>query len=588
LTFSPVYCYGSKSKRGCCERLIAAAERGRSRPAVVRVPPRHRCSLTPSHASTPTRPCLRCDGLLPAMATRVAVAVAVASLGGLLAGAAPVHDEVQSLPGWEGPLPSRHFSGFLEVRPSYHLHYVFVESSGPDPTAAPVVLWLNGGPGASSFGYGYLTELGPFYAVGGNASSTTSSLPELRANPAAWTTVANVIFLETPSNVGFSFCGATAAKSEPCRGGTEGDSGGPIPFQASAWTDTSTAKLNYAALQAWYAKFPEYANNPFWIWGESYAGIYVPMLAELILNASASHPAAELGRGGQVAVPLRGIGVGNGCLGNEVGRCSAQGTRIEMSFLFGHGAISQPTYAALQAECPDFTRPNTMCERWLETASAEAGHYYGYNLYDDCGPDDQATEEHSKAEESGPHAHRTWRGHQAYKLGAAQRRTVGGSSGSHQPPPDATRFGYPCGKQNGAVRWLNNPTVRSALHVPPEEFYGYKFFLDQIAPPFNYTSDVASLVPTYRRLIPRIKVLIYNGDIDPCVPYNGNEEWTRGLGLHEVEPWHAWHSDPGTGSQIAGYQTVYEHNFTFATVKGTAPRDMHVDQKTSLDWLRFT
>ena len=52
--------------------------------------------------------------------------------------------------------------------------------------------------------------------------------------------------------------------------------------------------------------------------------------------------------------------------------------------------------------------------------------------------------------------------------------------------------------------------------------------VDQIEPPFNYTSDVASLVPTYLRLIPEYRVLIYNGDVDPCVPYNGNEEWTRG------------------------------------------------------------
>ena len=39
--------------------------------------------------------------------------------------------------------------------------------------------------------------------------------------------------------------------------------------------------------------------------------------------------------------------------------------------------------------------------------------------------------------------------------------------------------------------------------------------VDQIEPPFNYTSDVASLVPTYLRLIPEYKVLIYNGDVDP-------------------------------------------------------------------------
>ena len=35
------------------------------------------------------------------------------------------------------------------------------------------------------------------------------------------------------------------------------------------WTDTSTAQLNYGALQSFYSKFPEYKTNPFYIWGES-------------------------------------------------------------------------------------------------------------------------------------------------------------------------------------------------------------------------------------------------------------------------------------------------------------------------------
>jgi len=73
--------------------------------------------------------------------------------------------------------------------------------------------------------------------------------------------VANVIFLESPSNVGFSYCGAKPT------GEHEGQQTAPC-----SWTDTSTAKLNYDALQAFYAKFPEYQTNPFYIWGESYAG----------------------------------------------------------------------------------------------------------------------------------------------------------------------------------------------------------------------------------------------------------------------------------------------------------------------------
>lgn len=93
-------------------------------------------------------------------------------------------------------------------------------------------------------------------------------------------------------------------------------------------------------------------TNHFEIWGESYAGIYIPMLADLVLNASRSGGLPK----------LAGIGVGNGCLGDEVGSCSPQGTKIEVDFLYGHGAISQPTYAALYAECPDFTNPSALCE----------------------------------------------------------------------------------------------------------------------------------------------------------------------------------------------------------------------------------
>ena len=44
--------------------------------------------------------------------------------------------------------------------------------------------------------------------------------------------------------------------------------------------DTGTAADNFAAIQAWFAGFPEYKANDFWISGESYAGIYVPSLGK--------------------------------------------------------------------------------------------------------------------------------------------------------------------------------------------------------------------------------------------------------------------------------------------------------------------
>lgn len=59
------------------------------------------------------------------------------------------------------------------------LFYVFVESSSK-PRTDPLVLWLNGGPGCSSLGGGFLSELGPYYP--------TPDGETLQPNKFAWNT----------------------------------------------------------------------------------------------------------------------------------------------------------------------------------------------------------------------------------------------------------------------------------------------------------------------------------------------------------------------------------------------------------------
>lgn len=52
--------------------------------------------------------------------------VFAALLGCALGAYAP--DEVTSLPGWDGPLPTKHYSGYLNISKTRHMHYWFVEA----------------------------------------------------------------------------------------------------------------------------------------------------------------------------------------------------------------------------------------------------------------------------------------------------------------------------------------------------------------------------------------------------------------------------------------------------------------------------
>lgn len=426
-----------------------------------------------------------------------------------LARAAPAADLITSLPGWNGPLPTRQYSGFFNISDNTkHVHYMFVESELG--SSAPVVLWLNGGPGASSIGYGYFTELGPFYLSDDSIVNTTD-VPQLFRNEYAWSKLAHLLFFEHPSSVGFSYC------DSPC-----------------SWNDESQVDASYEALTVFLREFPEYAQNDLYIMGESYAGIYVPTLVERIYHNPAN-------------IPLRGFAVGNGCIGKDVEAAIDTPNRVE--FFYGHGLYSRALYASIQATCDDLAHPNAACLALLQRMSDEIGSYYVYNIYDTCG-DDQVTFM------------------QQHQLGAD------GALRSAAFPS------YPCGMERVTTAWMNRPDVRAALHVPDAQFYGHAWTPES---PINYTRTRASLLDVYPTLLAKYRTLIYNGDVDACIPYIGNEQWTAGLGLATARPWHPWVVD----KQVAGYATRYaSNNFTFLTVKGAGHMVPQYKAPQALDMLR--
>ena len=103
-------------------------------------------------------------------------------------------DLVADLPGY--PYKGRLYSGYLSLEdPLKKYHYVFIETT-QDSYNAPLVLWLNGGPGCSSL-LGWITENGPAIFKG---SDDTLSMNEY-----SWNKLANIVYLESPGNVGFSY-----------------------------------------------------------------------------------------------------------------------------------------------------------------------------------------------------------------------------------------------------------------------------------------------------------------------------------------------------------------------------------------------
>ena len=143
---------------------------------------------------------------------------------------------------------------------------------------------------------------------------TKGSPPELFYNPHSWSTVANVLYLEQPKGVGFSYCDAA----------TDGDG----VAAKCVNTDESTAIDGHEFLVNWFKAFPEYASNDFFITGESYAGLYIPMLMDQI-DIHGDIP------------NFKGAMIGNGCWGSDCFYGMSE-PEIDYHIFQGHAMIPYP------------------------------------------------------------------------------------------------------------------------------------------------------------------------------------------------------------------------------------------------------
>ena len=108
-------------------------------------------------------------------------------------------------------------------------------------------------------------------------------------NPYSWNKNANVLYIDQPAGIGYSWCNETE-NPDDCASG-----------------DFASSLDNLDVLKTWFGRFPDYKANDFYLSGESYAGIYVPYLLKTIdtYNNDPETAAAE-------KINLKGMMVGNG------------------------------------------------------------------------------------------------------------------------------------------------------------------------------------------------------------------------------------------------------------------------------------
>ncbi|CAI0411546.1 unnamed protein product [Linum tenue] len=393
----------------------------------------------------------------------------------------PEEDKIVKLPG-QPEVSFQQYAGYVTVDETQQrkLFYYFVEAE-TNSTSKPLVLWLNGGPGCSSVGGGAFTEHGPFKP---NAAGY------LVKNDYSWNKEANMIYLESPAGVGFSYSTDSS-------------------FYNSV-NDTITAHDNLAFLQQWLLKFPQYKNRDLFIAGESYAGHYVPQLAQLIVESESN-------------LSMRAIAIGNPTLEFDTD------FNAEGQFYWSHGLISEDTYNFANAACnTSRLRRQAMSRDFSESCKIVAALI---------------------------HAQVPEQDFDTYDVTA-----------------DSCLSKADLCIQDEMNKYLNRKDVQQAMHAQLVAISNWTACTHRIKYDESNLENptigvVGSLVGS------GIRVLVYSGDQDAAIPFIGTRSLvnrlSKQLGLNTTVPYKPWFDDE---QQVGGWTQVYGENnkLSYATIRGAS------------------
>jgi len=403
-------------------------------------------------------------------------------------------DQVTDLPGAENlKIPFNQFSGYLKVNGTKNLHYWLVESAR-DPANDPVAFWTNGGPGCSGL-LGALTEQGPF---------RPQKDLSLEMNPYSWNTIANMVFIEAPCGVGFSY------SDEP-----DGDD-----YKTD---DATTAQDNYALLQAFMERFPQFRANKLYTTSESYGGHYMPTLAKVIVDNNAL--------GEQPLLNYKGFAVGNPAT------TFYSAIPAGLDTYWGHQLVSKPLYDRFVDSCKGDKKDLAACEEIFLAMYEQVGGLNPYALdYPVCTDDDRKLAK-------GGRAQRTWfLNHQLAGLQQAAQQGLSAKEGAAAALTEAAIRqqlklepvdGYePC-EEDFMTAYLAQSSVKTAMHVRTD--IDWTDCSRSIR--YKQSDGMHSMTAYYNYLIDGdfgLDILVYSGDDDDVCATQGTQSWIWDLGYAVV------------------------------------------------------
>jgi len=338
---------------------------------------------------------------------------------------------------------------------------------------------------------------GLFFELGPLVLNNVSGEFQVTLNPYSWNKAANMLFIDQPVGTGLSYA---------------------INSSSYLHYNQQIGSQFYDFLQKFYNIFPSFRTSKLFIFGESYAGIYIPTISTFILNQNSNLT------NGNIKINLSGIGIGNGWVDpfTQYGSYSDV-FRFAGLIDYKQEAFLNNIYIKCQSDLLNGKWNNSICDNIVDLAIMSSGNQtlgivnvYDMRLYDPSGGE-------------------AW--------------------------PSAVSLMEP---------YLRNPTVMEQIHVDNRS----KWHDCDLSVFLNLTGyENVSTLHLLPRLIDNMPVLLYSGQFDLICPHSGTEEYLSKLDWQGTETflnatrWVWPYKESDGSSQVAGYVST-AYNLTYALVLG--------------------